>query len=152
PPHIGGMETHLQALCTELTKRLDIRVLVANDGRDDQNEVIDGVPVTRVGTTISVAGAPICTNMAEKIAESGVDLLHIHMPNPMAALAYLTSGFEGPVVLTWHSDIIRQKVLKTFFAPIERRVVRRAAAIIASSPDYVAYSPILYEHRARCWI
>src|SRR5208282_4219634 len=70
--------------------------------------------------------------------------------NPAAAIAYLLSGFRGPVVLTWHSDICRQRLLKRLFAPIERLMVRRSRAIIASSLDYIAYSSILYEHRALC--
>jgi rhamnosyl/mannosyltransferase len=90
--------------------------------------------------------------MAQKIRESGADLVHLHMPNPTAALAFIMSGFQGPLVLTWHSDIIRQRFLKVLFMPIERRLLRDARAIIATSPDYVAYSPSLYEHRPQCRI
>jgi rhamnosyl/mannosyltransferase len=90
--------------------------------------------------------------MAQKIRESGADLIHMHMPNPTAAIAYLASGFKGPLVLTWHGDIVRQRFLKALFMPVERRLLREARAIIASSPDYVAYSPALYENRLRCRI
>jgi glycosyltransferase involved in cell wall biosynthesis len=152
PPHAGGMETHLQSLCSELRKRVDIRVLVANDGREDREEVIDGVPVTRLGTKLNFRSTPICPTMARTIRHSGADLLHIHLPNPAAILAYFASGFKGPVVLTWHSDIIRQRFLGKVFEPIERLMVRRSSAIIAGSPDYIAYSPVLYEHRSRCRI
>ena len=50
PPHIGGMETHLQALCGELRRSLDVKVVVANDGPRREEAVVDGVNVTRVGT------------------------------------------------------------------------------------------------------
>lgn len=151
-PYRGGMESHLETLCGELKRHVDVRVLVANDRPHESHEVADGVPVTRLATVARLAGAPICPKMARMIRESEADLLHIHMPNPGAAIAYLLSGFRGPVVLTWHSDIIRQRVLGNLFAPIQRRLVERARAIIASSPDYVAFSPILYEHRNRCRI
>ena len=48
PPHIGGMETHLQVLCGELRRSLDVKVLVANDGPRCDEGVVDGVNVTRV--------------------------------------------------------------------------------------------------------
>ena len=151
-PIVGGIESHVQTLCLELRKHLDVRVLVANTGREDHEEIARSVPVTRVGTLVRLAGAPVCPSMAQKIRESGADLIHLHMPNPTAAIAYLSSGFKGPLVLTWHGDIVRQRFLRALFMPIERRLLREARVIIASSPDYVAYSPVLYEHRLRCRI
>jgi rhamnosyl/mannosyltransferase len=152
PPHIGGMETHLRTLCVELRKLLKVRVLVAHDTNAKREEIVDGVLVTRLGAVMRLAGAPICLEMPRAIRESGADLLHLHLPNPAAAIACLASGFQGPIVLTWHSDIVRQRLLKNIFAPIERRLIKKARAIIASSPDYVAYSPVLYRHRSQCRI
>ena len=152
PPHAGGMETHLQSLCSELCRQMDVRVVVANDDRKNCEEVIDGVSVTRLGTKAMFRGTPICPNMAQTIRRGRADLLHIHLPNPAATLAYFASGFKGPLVLTWHSDIIRQRFLGKLFEPIERRMVGRSSAIITSSPDSIAYSSVLYDHRARCRI
>jgi rhamnosyl/mannosyltransferase len=152
PPYFGGIETHIHTLCAELLKFIDVRVLVANTERHDSEEVWGTVPVTRAGTVMRLAGAPVCLSMAQKIRASEADLVHIHMPNPTAALAYLVSGFNGPLVLSWHSDVVRQKVLKALFSPVERKLISHARAIIASSPDYLAYSPALYRHRARCHV
>jgi glycosyltransferase involved in cell wall biosynthesis len=150
PPQIGGIESHIQTLCSELRKYIDATVLVANAGREDHHEIAGSVPVTRAGTLVRLAGSPVCPSMAQKIRESGVDLVHLHLPNPTAAIAYVASGFRGPLVITWHSDIVRQKFLKKLFMPIECRLLQEARVIIASSPDYVAYSSALYEHRVRC--
>jgi glycosyltransferase involved in cell wall biosynthesis len=150
PPHIGGMETHLRTLCGELSKLLKVRALVAHNSRETREDTVDGVEVTRLGTLMRLSGAPLCLDMPRAIKESEADIVHLHLPNPGAAIACLASGFQGPIVLTWHSDIVRQRLLRNAFAPIERRLVKKACAIIASSPDYVAYSPVLYEHRTRC--
>ena len=149
-PYVGGMESHVQVLCSELRKSLDVSVLVANAGRHDQEEIVGSVPVTRVGTWMRIARTPLCPTMAQKIRQSGAAVIHIHMPNPTAAIAYIASGFKGPLVLTWHADIVRQRLLKKLFLPIERRLLHQAQAIIVSSPDYIAYSSALYEHRLRC--
>ena len=70
-------------------------------------------------------------------------IIHIHHPDPMAALALYLSGYKGEVVLHWHSDIIKQKVLLHLYAPLQRWLIRRAARIVGTSPVYVQESPFL---------
>jgi glycosyltransferase involved in cell wall biosynthesis len=152
PPHRGGMETHLQELCTELCKEIDVRVVVANAEPRDITEVVDGVPVSRVATVASLAGSPICPGMARRIRESEADLIHIQLPNPTAILAYWASGHKGRLVLTYQSDVIRQKYLGKVFYPILYQTMQRAAAVIATSPNYVASSPVLSKWAERCRI
>lgn len=150
PPHMGGMETHLQALCEKLKDSIDVSVIVANDGRRTHEDLVDGVSVTRAGTLLNLAAAPICPAMAPMIRNSKSDVVHIHLPNPAAILAYLASGHRGCLVFTYHSDIVRQQVLGRGFQPVLNRALERAAAIIATSPNYVDSSPVLAAHRPRC--
>jgi rhamnosyl/mannosyltransferase len=150
PPHMGGMETHLQALCGELNKSITVRVIAANDSRHHREDVIDGVRVTRLAQLFSVGSAQVCSGMARSISEARADIVHIHLPNPIALLAYLISGHQGRLVLSWHSDIVRQRILGRALVPIERRSLARAAACIATSPNYVESSPMLREHRSLC--
>lgn len=150
PPYMGGMETHLQTLCGELQKFIDIKVIVANDNRHDMESQVDGIKVTRVGRLFDFAAAPVCPGMVRKIREARADLVHIHLPNPTAILAYLMSGHKGRLIVTYHSDIIRQKVLGKAFEPILYRSLDRCAALIASSPNYVDTSPVLSAYRDRC--
>jgi glycosyltransferase involved in cell wall biosynthesis len=151
PPHMGGIETHLQTLCTELQKSLDLNVLVASDG-DSSQERTDGVAVARVPTWGTLASTPICPGMIRKIRNSGADIVHLHLPNPMAVLAYLASGHRGQLVISYHSDIVRQKVLGAAFEPFLEAALRRSAAIIATSPDYRSSSATLSRHRDRCCV
>ena len=50
-PCVGGIETHVETLCKELRKSMDVRVLVANNARRGEKCLIDGVPVTRAGSS-----------------------------------------------------------------------------------------------------
>jgi rhamnosyl/mannosyltransferase len=79
-------------------------------------------------------------------------LVHIHVPNPAAVLAYLASGHRGPLVITYHSDTVKQKVLGRMFEPLLNAALRRSAAIIATSPNYLATSPVLQVFRDRCQV
>ena len=71
------------------------------------------------------------------------DLIHVHHPDPMAALALRLSGYKGRVVLHWHSDILSQKFLLALYRPLQRWLVRRADRILGTTPVYVRESPDL---------
>ncbi len=73
------------------------------------------------------------------------DLIHIHHPDPMAALALRLSGYKGKVILHWHSDILSQKALLALYRPLQRWLIRRADRILGTTPVYVRESPYLQE-------
>lgn len=152
PPHPGGMETHLETLCRALGKTMDVRALVANDARRDEDSIIDGVSVSRLAIGFHIAGAPVCVGMARKLRRSNADIVHVHVPNPAGVLAVLASGYKGKLIVTWHSDVVRQRRLARIFAPIQRRFLGKCSAIIASSPNYVESSPDLACFRDKCHV
>lgn len=149
PPHRGGMESHLATLSRRLADAVEVRVVVANAGPRTVHETIDGVPVTRVGTPLTLAGAALSPGMARAIGAASADVVHFHHPNPTAVLSYLASGSRAPLVVTYHSDIVRQRVLGALLGPLLDGFLRRAHAIVASSPDYAASSPVLRRHAER---
>jgi len=151
PPHPGGMESHLEALCGELKGIVDLEVVVAaSDEGGTTEEVLDGVPVTRLAKLFNVRSAPVCPQMVRRIRESNADIVHIHLPNPGAILAYLASGHRGRLVFTYHSDVVRQRVLNRFFDPILRHALHRADSIIVSSQNYIDSSDVLPLFRDKC--
>jgi rhamnosyl/mannosyltransferase len=152
PPHAGGMETHLEQLCTGLKRFADVRVIVANTDHRSITEQVSGISVHRVGTLAHISGATLSPGMAAAIRRSPADIVHIHWPNPTAALAYLASGHTGRVVLTYHSDIVKQRVAASLFQPILNLLMARCAAVIATSPNYVETSPVLHKFRELCHV
>ena len=152
PPHMGGIETHLQALCGALRNHADVRVIVSSEDRNTVEEMVDSVPVARLSTLITAFSTSISPGMVSRIRNSGASLVHIHLPNPAAILAYLASGHRGPLVVTYHSDTVKQKVLGRMFEPFLNAALRKSAAIIATSPNYLATSPVLQAFRDRCHV
>lgn len=151
-PYPGGMETHLKGLCGELQQCVDVQIVVANEGRYRIEERIDGIPVTRLGTWFNLASTPVCPGLVGKIRNARAELVHIHYPHPTAILAYLASGHKGLLVVTYHSDIIRQKVLGPIFLPVLHRALARSAALIVASDNYVETSPVLSAYRKLCHV
>jgi len=78
------------------------------------------------------------------------DILHIHHPDPMAALSLFLSNYRGKVIVHWHSDILRQKFLLNFFRPLQEWLLNRADLIIGTSPIYVTQSPHLKDVQNKC--
>lgn len=85
------------------------------------------------------------------------DIIHVHLPNPSALwLLSLGAARDIPVVVHWHSDVITSshgwlmKGLYGLYRPVERRLLRRAAAVIATSPSYLASSESLSEFPDKC--
>ncbi len=152
PPHMGGMETHLQILCENLQPFVTVRVVVANSCRQSTEDSIHGVKVVRVGTLFNFSAAAVCPRMVAEIRRSKADIVHLHLPNPMATVAYLASGHRGKLVITYHSDVVRQKLLARFFQPILYSLLKRCSAIIATSPNYIATSRVLKDFRDRCQV
>ena len=79
-----------------------------------------------------------------------MDLVHLHAPYPPAELAQLLLGRKKPFVVTYHSDIVRQKLSGKLYAPLLRLVLQRANLVAVSSPAYLESSPFLQRIRHKC--
>ncbi len=73
------------------------------------------------------------------------NIVHIHHPDPMATLALILSGYKGRVIMHWHSDILKQKMLLKLYRPLQNWLLKRADLIVGTSPVYLKESPFLQE-------
>ena len=78
------------------------------------------------------------------------DVLHFHHPNPTGELACLLARPRCPVVLTYHSDIVRQKTLLKIYKFPLRRFLCRVDRILVTSPAMLEGNVFLKPHRDRC--
>ncbi|MBR3419842.1 MAG: glycosyltransferase, partial [Oscillospiraceae bacterium] len=76
----------------------------------------------------------------------------LHLPFPLADLALLLSGYKGRVVVAWHSDVVRQKLMLKFYKPLMKRLLKRADAILVATQAHIDSSPYLREYREKCVI
>ncbi|AIR62963.1 glycosyl transferase family 1 [Cedecea neteri] len=80
------------------------------------------------------------------------DVIHVHLPNPLAVLALFLFPPKGKIILHWHSDIVKQKKLLMFFYPLQKWILDRCEKIIVTSPIYGQSSPTLqhYQNKITC--
>jgi rhamnosyl/mannosyltransferase len=164
PPMPGGIETHVQSLArAQAALGAEVSVLCVNGlGRKKEQslrtktlqEQDNNVLVTSLGRLGSFARLDICPEILEKLRQAINDsdiLIHLHTPNPTMLIAWLIAkGITGgtrqsqkSLVITHHSDIIKQQFLKYALRPIEYLVYKNASCILTASPRYIQGSKFL---------
>ncbi|HEY0796722.1 MAG TPA: glycosyltransferase [Acidisarcina sp.] len=151
-PQVGGIESHLRDLVRMQSGRLEVKALVANNSVRSQEQQTDGASVTRVANFGTIASMPITPTLPWDVARRKADIVHVHLPNPWAALAVLLSRHKGKIVVTHHGDTIGRESLRKISDPIVAAFMRRASAIIVSSDRYMNSSEELAPFRAKCHI
>lgn len=92
---------------------------------------------------LSIASCCIGPGLVRALYRLNPSLLHFHFPWPFGDLAYLLAGRSRPLVITYHSDIVRQRFLGALYRPLMKRFLDRADRIVATSPNYAESSRIL---------
>lgn len=71
------------------------------------------------------------------------DVVHYHHPWPFADILHFAARVKKPTVLTYHSDIVRQKVLGKLYEPVMNRFLSAVDRIVCTSENYFATSDVL---------
>jgi rhamnosyl/mannosyltransferase len=156
-PHLGGIEFHLHDLATALvaTGEVEAHAIVANEATYGIREDVDGVEVKRVARTAAISSTPVALGMrrairAEAAREDAPDLFHLHFPYPWGEAMWLAADTGLPTVLSYHSDIVRQKAGLAAYRPVLDRVLDAVDLIVAGSPNMVEASEFLAPRAAKC--
>lgn len=153
PPAAGGIETHVRtAARAQADLGCRVRVLCVNHDRGPTTVEADGpVEVVRFGRLGSALKLDYCPGLVRALRRTDADVLHLHVPNPSMILALLAAGPAAPVVVTYHSDVIQQRLRAALFRPLEHRLYRRVRAVLPTSPAYAGGSAFLrgYADRLR---
>ena len=150
PPIVGGIEKNINLICTSLKDEFDIKVLISNRKPYYEKEIIEGVEVNKVCSLFRIMSAPISPSYPFWLKRINADILHFHHPNPTAELSYLLAKPKGKVVVTYHSDIIRQKLGLKLYGGLLKKFLAKAEIILATSPNYIESSEFLSGFKDKC--
>ena len=147
PPVMGGIESVAWEL-TEGLNRAGVRtdVLCANQHwRTRRERAAAGYDIVRAGSLGMLLSTSMAPAMAWHLARMArdCDVVHLHMPDPMAALALWWARPKARVVVHWHSDVVRQRWAMRVYRPLQDWLLRRADAVVATSEAYAESSPPL---------
>lgn len=155
-PYNGGMESVVASI-SENMKNRSVSVLASDPDNQQSNEVINGVKVIRSKEYFSLFSTPMSPgyifNSLRQLKNSAV-IFHVHLPNPLPNIAlFLASFFRvrlPPIVIHWHSDIVKQKRMIYLYRPLMNWLLNKANVIIVTSKDYLDGSEQLRRFRSKC--
>lgn len=155
-PCYGGVEAVMFDLLKGISKRnIDCDMLCTHLKPGEKASIYDistHAHVFCAKSLIKKYATMISPNMIfwlRRIANN-YDIIHIHHPDPMAALALWLSNYKGKVILHWHSDIIKQKKLLSLYRPLQNWLIRRASIIVGTTPVYIKQSNDLAKVQDKC--
>jgi rhamnosyl/mannosyltransferase len=164
PPAPGGIESHVQSIArAQSALGHEVSVICINHldrhGRDvtyarygmtrTQSDRDGDVRLTRLGRSATFARldfVPDLKRTIKHLTRNPVDILHLHAPNPTMLILAAALRQTTPIIITHHSDIVRQRLLRYAHGPLENLVYDRASAILASTPVYAEGSPVLRKY------
>jgi len=150
PPERGGIETLLKLWCEGFVAEGDeVDCVVANTSARTVDETLGGVRVHRLASHGMALGTSLCPSYLSAPRRFAADIVHAHFPNPLADLASLRTPKGTPVVVSWHSDIVRQRAVMGLYKPLQTALLRRADRIVVATPNHLEFSPWLPAFREK---
>lgn len=126
------------------------KVICFQDGRQDQVDFVDGVEIIRAGVECTLASQGLSLSYARLLRQTmdnfRPNLILLHYPNPFVThllLKYKNRDFK--LLVYWHLDITKQKLLKHFFYKQNLDLIRRADRILGATPKHVDESAFTNE-------
>jgi rhamnosyl/mannosyltransferase len=146
PPPFGGMESHVDALLTAIAPQATSTLLASVRGTVPPPSFGYRTIAARTwGVAASTAMSPQLPLLARReLASRRCNLLHVHAPNPWGDLSAIAAPRDIPVVMTWHSDIVKQKTLLRAYGPIQQAALRRADRVLVFTPKHYESSEQLH--------
>ncbi|MBN2002307.1 MAG: glycosyltransferase [Anaerolineae bacterium] len=152
-PVLGGIENYIKILSeAHAAAGHHVIVAVCNPGPFTSIEELNGVKVIKSGRLTTIASMPLSFGHPVAVARLKPDVIHVHSPYPLGEVSAWLFKSRTPLVITHHSDVVRQQSWLRLYAPLLRRVLKHAKRILPTSPRYVETSPWLAPVKEKCTI
>lgn len=150
PDSFGGIEQVINQIARGATHHgIETDVLSLSKDGDNSTIELDGHHVHRAKQNFYIASTGISFSVFQQFAKlaKNADVVHYHFPWPLMDLVHLTTRINKPTVVTYQSDIVRQKHLLKLYKPLMYRFLDSVDRIVATSPNYLASSEVLNRYK-----
>jgi len=143
PPHIGGIEFHVESLSQRLVEAgHDVVVYTSNVPNSRKYEVVGGVKIYRFNCPLAPLNNPIMPGLFLKlIRSSNFDVIHSHghFHVPSSQVAFCNIFMRRPFVLTSHGAVLgyrgwKRAIEVIFNVTVGKRTLQAADKVIALTP------------------
>jgi O-antigen biosynthesis rhamnosyltransferase len=150
PDTMGGVEQVINQIARGANK-LGVKtdVLSLTPERVPRTIEIDGYLAHRARLDVQIASTGFSVSAFLRFAQLAkkADVIHYHFPWPFMDVVHFASRVKKPTVVTYHSDIIRQKHLLKLYRPLKWKFLGDMSRIVATSPNYLATSDVLAKYK-----
>lgn len=121
----------------------------------DSNNTLDfeGTEINLAKRDFSIKSNCFSFSLFSKAKEliDWADIIHFHYPWPSGdLLCFLVK--DKPYIVTYHSDIVKQKYLKILYKPLENYFLDKSSRIVVTSKNYLDSSENLISYKEKCEI
>lgn len=142
----GGIEQVIFQLAQGSARHgIEPQVLYLSDNGSARNLTVGNHVTHRSKQDLYIAATGLSLSGIRDFKElaAQADIVHYHFPWPYMDLAHFAARLKKPSLVSYHSDIVKQKVLLKLYSPLMNRFLGSVDRIVASSPNYAASSPVL---------
>lgn len=150
PDSFGGIEQVIFQLCKGTVRYgYTSEVLALSPNAHEEPIEYSGHLVHQAQLDLQLASTGFSLSAFRKFSALAkqADIIHLHYPWPFMDVVHFATRHGKPTVVTYHSDIIRQKALLKLYRPLKNRFLASVDRIVATSPNYLATSPVLNRYR-----
>jgi glycosyltransferase involved in cell wall biosynthesis len=151
PDSLGGVEQVIRQLSTATAPMSVVNRIFTLSRQASAVPLLHDGPteVVRAQTHMEIASTPMscCSFAIFREAVKKADLIHYHYPWPFGDLLHLVAGRGKPAIVTYHSDVVRQRLLMPIYQPLMQRFFANLRAIVPTSPNYLQSSELLQGFR-----
>lgn len=150
PDTMGGVEQVINQIARGASKEgIETDVLSLTPDRVPRTIEIDGYMAHRARLDLQIASTGVSVSALLRFAQLAkkADVIHYHFPWPFMDLVHFATRVKKPTVVTYHSDIIRQKHLLKIYRPLKWKFLGDVSRIVATSPNYLITSDVLAKFR-----
>lgn len=146
PDSFGGIERSIQALASGATRAgAEVEVLSLSRNPEANSVAFRGHRASKARLDWNVASTGISLEGVSRFraAAANADIVHYHFPWPFMDLAHLLARHGKPSIVSYHSDVVRQKRMNIAYAPLRDAFLGSVDMVVATSPQYVSSSKVL---------
>jgi rhamnosyl/mannosyltransferase len=149
PDSFGGIEQVIFQLSEAgACHQIESTTLSLSTRGDIDNERVGMHTAYYAATNFEVASTPFSLSAISKFKAlaAQADIIHYHFPYPFMDLVHFIAGVKKPTVVSYHSDIVKQKLALKMYTPLMNKFLSSVDCIVAASPNYVETSPVLQKY------
>jgi rhamnosyl/mannosyltransferase len=146
PDTTGGIEQVIFQLCQgSRVLGVESQVLTISQNPSPARLQVADHQVIRAKENFNLASTGLSMRVFSQFKEMAAeaDLVHFHFPWPLMDLVHFATNHDRPTVLSYHSDIVKQRTLLKLYGPLMKRFLKSMDRIVVASPNYLDSSETL---------